>query len=250
MQISSAYLEFRVSGFVSVNENGGVQICILGATLAHGDEPSSQLKHCLKLSCSLSRGEEPSFEGGSKTLPPVLPLARRGTLCRDFRFFQVFVPPLCIGRNTLGNIRNMIDVSIAANKVTSPKATDELNFDPEKFDFTDWWGVPQNDAGIESIEGLDTPRRPGQAGNTTLRRNALFRSLLSSVGDRTKFLVELYRKQASGSDAPSGPVAKAFYSTGQPGTRNPTTVAALQQAIQELVGTGRGRAPAKRLRPS
>ena len=93
MQISSAYLEFRVSGFVSVNENGGVQICILGAALAPGDEPmgwrfttprqrggtlapqefthngsaalapgeepSSQLKHCLKLSCSLSRGEEP-----------------------------------------------------------------------------------------------------------------------------------------------------------------------------------------------
>lgn len=39
MQISSAYLEFRVSGFVSVNENGGVQICILGAALAHGEEP-------------------------------------------------------------------------------------------------------------------------------------------------------------------------------------------------------------------
>ena len=37
---------------------------------------------------------------------------------------------------------------------------------------------------------------------------------------------------------------------GATGTRNPTTVAALQQAIQELVGTGRGKSTSEALAPS
>ena len=65
------------------------------------------------------------------------------------------------------------------------------------------------------LEEDGRPQGTGQAGYTTLRRSALFKSLLQSVGNRTKFVEQLHRQQNSGSSSPSGALAKTLYSRGQ-----------------------------------
>lgn len=145
----------------------------------------------------------------------------------------------------------MIDVSIAVTEKTNPLAAEYVEFNPDTLSFTGDFGVPLD--GQRLLDSLTEDERVpgiGQGSDATVRRVALYKSLLSSKEVRQGFLDKLYREQTSGSTRPSGALEGAFYSGRQPGTRNPTTVAALQQAIQELVGTGRGRAPAKRLRPS
>jgi hypothetical protein len=100
----------------------------------------------------------------------------------------------------LGNIRNMIDVSVATNDHISPIATGAISYDVESGEFIDEWGVPQNDKFLSDILGFDV-RRPGtgQGGNATLRRNALFKSLLQGEESRIKFLEQLYSQRQKGS---------------------------------------------------
>ena len=108
----------------------------------------------------------------------------------------------------------MVDASIASTQASNPNTTANVHFDPSTQSFFDQWGERLDDEGVSGMLGYDG-RTPGlgAGGNTTLRRNALFRALLSSVGARTQFLEQLHRQQDSGSEG-VGSLKKAFYARG------------------------------------
>jgi hypothetical protein len=118
--------------------------------------------------------------------------------------------------DTLANIRAMVDVSIASTTHLSPKATKNVGFDTATQSFVDERGERIGNEQLSALLEEDgRSQGTGQAGDTTLRRSALFKSLLQSVGNRTKFVEQLHRQQNSGSKNPSGALAKTFYSRGQ-----------------------------------
>jgi hypothetical protein len=126
------------------------------------------------------------------------------------------LPPLDWKKgDTLGNIRRMIDASIASNKALSPKASNELTYDSESGSFGDFWGVPQDNAGIADIVGGDKRvHARGQGRITTLQRSALFQSLLRSPEERRDFLVQLRREPVRGGKESGGTLRGTFYSRG------------------------------------
>lgn len=129
---------------------------------------------------------------------------------------DIGVPPLDWTKgDTLGNIRNMVDVSIEANEHANPGTTRQIDFRPDTQTFVRRDGSLVGDADLSDLlssEGRSSGS--GGGGNTTLRRYALFKSLLQSVGNRTKFLESVYRQQDGGSANPSGALKKSFYARG------------------------------------
>lgn len=107
----------------------------------------------------------------------------------------------------------MIDVSVASTQYLNPKASNELEYDPETGRFADDFGIPLSRKEIASIIAGD--RRVsggGQGGITTLQRSALFKSLLQSEGARRDFLGQLRRQQDSSGEGTSGQLKGTFYS--------------------------------------
>ena len=118
--------------------------------------------------------------------------------------------------DTLSNIRSMVDVSIASTERSNPLGA-ELVYDNVSDSFKA--GSTGATVGIDAISRMAAGDRrtsgAGQAGYTTLQRSALFKSLVQSAGARREFLVQLHRKQNSGSKNPSGSLKDSFYSRGQ-----------------------------------
>lgn len=137
--------------------------------------------------------------------------------------------------DTLGNIRSMVDVSVASTKSTNPAATQDVRFDPATHTLRDG-GDHVVDARrlSEVLEDEGRTRGTGQAGNTTLRRNALFNSLLQSVGNRAATMEFIHRQQDRGGSGIGGALEGSFYS--HAAVRNPSTVERVQSAVAELIG--------------
>lgn len=116
--------------------------------------------------------------------------------------------------DTLGNIRSMIDVSLGANAFSNPFATALIHYDPATQSFVDEGGRLDH-ARLSEMLGFDgRTGGTGQAGNTTIRRNALFQSLLQSVGNRTQFVAQLHSEQNRGGTGVGSALEKTFYSRG------------------------------------
>lgn len=117
--------------------------------------------------------------------------------------------------DTLGNIRSMIDVSIGANAFSNPFATALIHYDPATQSFVDDGGNRLDARGLSEVLGFDGGvRHAGQGGDTTLRRHALFQSLLQSVGNRTGFVAQLHSERNRGGTGVGSALEKTFYSRG------------------------------------
>lgn len=121
--------------------------------------------------------------------------------------------------DTLGNIRSMIDVSIAATEHLNPIATHNVKFQPATQSFVDGGGqrfeLGNLAQDLSQVLGFDgRAGGTGQAGHTTLRRHALFQSLLQSVGNRTRFVAQLHSEQSRGGTGVGSALEKTFYSRG------------------------------------
>jgi hypothetical protein len=126
---------------------------------------------------------------------------------------SIGVPPLdWTNGDTLGNIRSMVDVSIAATEYANPKGA-TLVYNTATADFQN--GSTGASIGDDEIARLAAGDRrasgTGQAGVTTLQRTALFKSLVQSEGARRAFLESVRGQQDSGSTNPSGALAGTFY---------------------------------------
>jgi GNAT superfamily N-acetyltransferase len=126
---------------------------------------------------------------------------------------SIGVPPLdWTDGDTLGNIRAMVDVSIAATGHSNPIGAD-LVYDATTATFRD--ASTGDTFGNEELTRAVTRDRglpgTGKAGVTTLQRNALFKSLVQSEGARRAFLESVRGQQDRGSANPSGALAGTFY---------------------------------------
>lgn len=126
---------------------------------------------------------------------------------------EIGVPPLkWTDGDTLGNIRAMVDVSVAATEHANPNATSLFRFDPATQSFVDGDGRVQSNAELSEMLGFDgRAAGAGQAGNSTLRRNAIFRALLSGVGARRAFVDALHSEQNQPGAGLGGATQRAFY---------------------------------------
>lgn len=138
--------------------------------------------------------------------------------------------------DTLHNVRAMMDATTAANAKIAPQA-EGLSYDPHTDSFTDepfFGGGPRavDKVGIgrmaESGRGLSGAGAPGEA---TLRRNALFKSLLQGEGERRAFLDQLHDVGSDAREASGSQLDKSFYQ-GQRGAFDPVskTIALLEGA--------------------
>lgn len=122
--------------------------------------------------------------------------------------------------DTLANIRSMVDVSVASTESTNPVASSNVHFDAATQSFRDGEDNVIDAARLEKdlsdLLGFDgRTRGTGQAGNSTLRRNAIFRALLSGVGAR-RALVDALHSQRDQPGAKLGAGAReSFYSRGE-----------------------------------
>lgn len=121
--------------------------------------------------------------------------------------------------DTTGNINAMVDASVGATESTNPVATNNVFFDAATQSFRDGEDNRLDDAGLAThmSEVLDfdgRARGTGQAGNATVRRNALFRSLLSGVGARRAALEAIHSQRDSSSTGSGGALEKSFYARG------------------------------------
>lgn len=126
---------------------------------------------------------------------------------------SIGVPPLdWTTGDTLGNIRSMVDVSIASTEYANPEGS-TLVYNPATSHFESGSTgarigpdeIAELAAGDQRIQGA------GQGGFTTVQRTALFKSLVQSEGARRAFLDSIRRQQDSGSANPSGALARRFY---------------------------------------
>ncbi|MDZ7918520.1 JAB domain-containing protein [Rhodoferax sp.] len=126
---------------------------------------------------------------------------------------SIGVPPLdWTNGDTLGNIRAMVDVSIASTEHLNPNATGLAHFDNATQSFVDGEGHGYSNAELSALlEADDRARGTGQGGVRTLQRAALFKSLVQSEGARRAFLESVRGQQGGGSANPSGALAGTFY---------------------------------------
>lgn len=113
--------------------------------------------------------------------------------------------------DTEGNILSMVEASMAATESTNPVATQNVKFDAAAQSFVDGDNNPLDAADLRAMLDFDE-RTPGtgQAGVSTLQRNALFRALLSGPDARRAFL-DAVRGQQSGAGADAGATRGTFY---------------------------------------
>ena len=110
--------------------------------------------------------------------------------------------------DTLGNIRSMVEASLATTETAAPLAASEVQFDATRQQFQQPDGTPLDDVGIRSILGFEQRvRGAGAPGRTTVQRAALFRALLQGPDQRRALLAGLRRQQGEPSESLGG----AFY---------------------------------------
>ena len=110
------------------------------------------------------------------------------------------IPPLrWTDGDTLGNIRSMVDVSVAATQELNSNATLFVHFDPGTQSFVGADGAALSDEELSDMLGLDGREKGlGQGGNSTVQRNAIFRALLAGPDERRALLESIHREQAGG----------------------------------------------------
>ncbi len=126
---------------------------------------------------------------------------------------SIGVPPLdWTNGDTLGNIRSMVDVSIAATEYANPEGS-TLVYNPatSHFESGSTGARIGPDEIAELAAGDQRTQGAGQGGVRTLQRTALFKSLVQSEGARRAFLESVRGQQDSGSANPSGALAGTFY---------------------------------------
>jgi len=159
---------------------------------------------------------------------------------------DIGVPPLRWTKgDTLGNIRSMVDVSIKATDYANPIATRLVDFEPGTQSFRDDRGEPIEHEGLanylsDMLGSEQRQRGVGAAGNTTLRRNALFKSLLQSVGNRTSLMESIHRERVGRGAGAGASLSKSFYSRGVSQAGIPTTQA---QSIVDAIKARWANAP-------
>jgi len=126
---------------------------------------------------------------------------------------EIGVPPLkWTDGDTLGNIRAMVDVSVAATEHANPNATSLFHFDPATQSFVDGDGRVQSNAELSEMLGFDgRAAGAGQAGRTTLQRAAIFNSLLSGADARRSVLESIHREQGEPGAGLGGATQGTFY---------------------------------------
>jgi hypothetical protein len=129
------------------------------------------------------------------------------------------VPPLnWTPGDTLGNIEALMAVTTAANAKLAP-AGQGVEYDAASDQFTDSVGSPlEGSAGIALLAEVDRGTAgAGAPGETTLRRDALFRALLQGPDQRRAVLARLHQQQAGGGSQAGGALDRSFYQDKQPG---------------------------------
>jgi hypothetical protein len=107
--------------------------------------------------------------------------------------------------DTLGNIRAMVDASIATTEAINPNATANVRYDPATQSFVDASGAALDHEAVSGMLGFDG-RKPGTgaAGRTTVQRAALLRALLSGPDARRRVLESVRGGHGDGSAGLSG----------------------------------------------
>lgn len=118
--------------------------------------------------------------------------------------------------DTLANIRSMVDVSVASTESTNPVASSNVHFDAATQSFRDGEDNRLDAQRLSEMLGFDgRTRGTGQAGNSTLRRNAIFRTLLSGVGARRALVDALHSEQNQPGAVLGDGTRESFYSRGE-----------------------------------
>lgn len=130
---------------------------------------------------------------------------------------DIGIPPLDWTKgDTLGNIRHMVDVSVAATKHLNPEASENVRFDPATSSFVDAQGRGHDALSLAGVfEDGGRTRGLGEGGDTTLRRHAIFKSLLQSVGNRSKLVESLHSGRGGTSGGLGSSLEKSFYARGE-----------------------------------
>lgn len=123
----------------------------------------------------------------------------------------------------LGNIASMMEAAMAANDNLSPVAG-ALRYDAATDSLIDSEGQPFDADAIGELSDLTRAEAgAGAPGQATLRRDALYRSLVQGEGERRAFLEQLRRVGSDGSAQPGGGLDQAFYQgVGQRGAFSPS----------------------------
>lgn len=128
--------------------------------------------------------------------------------------------------DTEGNIRALMHATMEANSKLSP-LSEAISYDAEHGTFVDSAGNHVSGTDVFSaISDLDRGTSgAGAPGEATLRRNALFHSLLQGEGTRRAVLDELRRLASGGSEGDGGALGKSFYQdvAGERGSYQPAT---------------------------
>ena len=126
-------------------------------------------------------------------------------------------------RDSLANIKLMVEASVASTKASNPITTSDVHFDTTTQSFRDGENNHLDAERLSALFGFDG-RTPGtgQAGNTTVRRSAFFNSLLSGVGERRATLDAIHREQDSPGSGFGGSLDGTFYQ-GNRGAYDPQT---------------------------
>ncbi|MBT9467220.1 hypothetical protein [Hydrogenophaga sp.] len=107
--------------------------------------------------------------------------------------------------DTTGNIRSMVEASVAATEAGAPLTTSEVQFDVNSQQFQQPDGTPLDDVGIRAILDFEPGvRGPGAPGRTTVQRTALLRALLQGPDARRAILANLRRQQGEPGESLGG----------------------------------------------
>ena len=117
--------------------------------------------------------------------------------------------------DTAANILSMMDVFVASTKRTNPVTVENIRYDPATQSFRDGDNHPLNDRDPSDVLRFDE-RTPGAGGggDTTVRRNALFRALLRGRRNNAQFwwaYVGQHGQRDSYGQEPDGPLKGNFY---------------------------------------
>jgi hypothetical protein len=122
--------------------------------------------------------------------------------------------------DTLGNIKAMVEASLATTQAAAPFATSEVTYDAASRQFQQPDGARLEPADIAGLLDFEAEvRRPGAPGNATVQRAALFHSLLQGPDER-RAILDAVRSQQSAAGAGLG---GTFYQVGARATFNPET---------------------------
>ncbi|AOS80267.1 hypothetical protein Q5W_15460 [Hydrogenophaga sp. PBC] len=98
--------------------------------------------------------------------------------------------------DTLGNIRSLVEASLATTEAAAPLTTSEVQFDVDTQQFRQPDGTPADAAVVRSVLSFEPRvRGTGAPGQTTVQRAALYRALLQGPDQRRALLAAVRGQQ-------------------------------------------------------